>query len=206
MRNPLHFFRKPARETPLHTIALQRMGADDSFTQWSSQYANLQVVWNKCDRSYWLMWLVSNAPKHPKNTEQALVKCACAVTRLVLPHDPGGEDMALKALETVEAWLEGKATQEELWTVAKAAIDGWGAMLPNPYAYAYSAAAATAAAAASAAGGSTVADHVEEAVHAAERATGYCDSYIFRDAALIAKQPAIVKIIRQFLVCPEIKV
>lgn len=51
---------------------------------------------------------------------RAAVAGACACARTVLRHVPAGELRPLRAIETAEAWLEGKATSQDAHEAANA--------------------------------------------------------------------------------------
>lgn len=92
---------------------LKEMDACQEAVEWASAFGSLQEAWDNCSRADWMLWLVEYAPAHPANTQQQIVRLACAIARTALSYIPDGEMRPLQAIETAEAWAEGKKTKED---------------------------------------------------------------------------------------------
>ena len=78
----------------------------------------LSLIWERCDRGDWLLWLAGRA--EVKREVVVLACCRCA--RLALPFAEGTEAVSRKTIEVAEAWTRGEATIEEVRTAADAAV------------------------------------------------------------------------------------
>jgi len=63
-----------------------------------------QALWNKCERGDWMLWLIGEIDPDRKR----LVLTACKCARLALKCVKKGDNRPLKAIETAEAWANGK--------------------------------------------------------------------------------------------------
>ena len=78
---------------------------------------SLREAWTTCERGDWLLWLAAKIDIDRK----IIVRAACDCARTALKYVKEGETRPLKAIETAEAWCEGKATIEEVRAAAYAA-------------------------------------------------------------------------------------
>lgn len=189
----------------LHVKQLKALNACSAAVKWAARFPTLQAAWYNCERSDWLLWLVRSAPPHPANTKQQIIKCACAIARTVLHLVPEVELQSLRAIETAEAWVEGKATKNECGTAADAAV----CVIYNAAADANVAAADAAyfaiAGAYFAVTGAPYDIVANAAADAAYFATIYDASTAAADAdAITIKRREIANIVRQYLACPDI--
>jgi hypothetical protein len=79
--------------------------------KWASQYDSLQAAWDACPRGDWMGWLLDRLEVDKKQK----AKLCCMHARLTLPytHDPHVQH----TIEVVEAWVEGKATEQDVQAV-----------------------------------------------------------------------------------------
>src|SRR5690606_3193359 len=81
---------------------------------------DLRQAWEQCERADWLLWLAGRIGVDRK----MLVRAACRCVRESLPifeQCCPGDDRPRKAIETAEAWCEGRATLAVLRKAAHAA-------------------------------------------------------------------------------------
>ena len=78
-----------------------------------------KTAWAKCERADWMLWLAGRLEIDRK----VLVLCACDVAETALKHIPDGEDRPAKAIEAARAWVDGKATIQEVREARKSAYD-----------------------------------------------------------------------------------
>ena len=102
-----------------------------------------QALWNKCERGDWMLWLIGEIDPDRKR----LVLTACKCARLALKCVKKGDNRPLKAIETAEAWANGKkgVSLQDVKDAAAYAADAADAAHAAAYA-AYAANAANAAA------------------------------------------------------------
>ena len=167
------------------TDVLTDVGACSDAVAFGRQHKTFRAAWLACERPDWLLWWAAKCIGEPGSTaHKQLVRVACACARTALPHVKAGETRPLKAVETAEAWCDGKATLAEVRSAASAyAADAYAddaAAAYAAYAAAYAAYAADAAtyaatdAAAHAAAYATYATYA--AAHAAADAATYADA------------------------------
>ena len=77
----------------------------------------LTEAWSTCERGDWMLWYAAKINIDRK----LLVKAACACARLSLRFVPSGEERPRIAIETAEAWAEGKASLNDVETASYAA-------------------------------------------------------------------------------------
>ncbi len=101
------------------TEKLVKLGACSGAVEWCRDYKTFKQAWDTCNRLDWLLWLI-----YKKKGRKVVVRLACQYARLSLPYttDPVAEN----TIETVEAWIEGKATVQQ---VRKARLVARGAEL-----------------------------------------------------------------------------
>jgi hypothetical protein len=103
---------------------LTDIGACPDAIRWASRYDTLDDAWRKCKRGDWMLWYASRAGAD----HVMIVRAACACARLALPHLPDGEDRPRLAVETTEAWCDGRATLDEVRAArAAAGAAAWAA-------------------------------------------------------------------------------
>ena len=89
---------------------LSDLGASSEAMNWAGD-RTAQQAWDDCERADWLMWWLAKAA----GTEhKQLVRIACACARTALPYVQAGELRPLRAIETAEAWCDGRATIAEV--------------------------------------------------------------------------------------------
>jgi hypothetical protein len=142
------------------------------------QYQTMAEVWDACERPDWLLWVAERLPETPQR-DRALRRIACRAVR----ETPGVWDLltdarSRRAVEVAEAYVEGKASAEDLraaadaaWAATRAAEAAYAAWAARAAAYAATrAAAATAVACAAAyAAADAAADAAAAAAYAAAR-------------------------------------
>ena len=77
----------------------------------------IEEAWSTCERGDWMLWYAAKI----NIDRRLLVRAACACARLALKSVPEGEDRPRIAIETAEAWTEGKASLKDVRTAAFAA-------------------------------------------------------------------------------------
>ena len=97
---------------------LASRGACLSARKWVGK-RTAEKAWRECPRGDWLLWIAAKGGVDRKK----LVLAACACARLSLKYVPKGEKRPLKAIETAEAWCDGKATLAQVRAAAAAAAD-----------------------------------------------------------------------------------
>ena len=75
--------------------------------------------WNSCDRGDWMLWLAGFAL--PPRKYKQLVRAACSCARRGLIAIPASDTRPLRAIETAEAWCEGKISRKRCRATALAA-------------------------------------------------------------------------------------
>jgi hypothetical protein len=111
-----------------------------------------EQLWAQCERADWLLWYAARVGVD----RRAIVRAACACARTVLHLVPEGEERPLSAIETAEAWCDGRATTEQVRYARLAA---------------------------SAAAYAAYADADADAVYAADAAAAYADADADADAS-----------------------
>ena len=130
----------------MNTTKLAKLYPCHEAIKWVRDQKNQQQAWEDCDRGDWMLWLcgkLSGKPGSYKRKKLVLTSCECA--RLSLKYVKKGEIRPLKAIETAEKWVKGKATIEEVRDAAYAAASA-SADAADYAAYAAAAAADAAAA------------------------------------------------------------
>ena len=99
-----------------------------------------QALWNKCERGDWMLWLIGEIDPDRKR----LVLTACKCARLALKCVKKGDNRPLKAIETAEAWANGKkgVSLQDVKDAAAYAADAADAAADAAHAAAYAAHAA----------------------------------------------------------------
>ena len=131
----------------MNTTKLAKLYPCHEAIKWVRDQKNQQQAWEDCDRGDWMLWLcgkLSGKPGSYKRKKLVLTSCECA--RLSLKYVKKGEIRPLKAIETAEKWVKGKATIEEVRDAAYAAASA-SAYAADYAAYAAASASAYAAAA-----------------------------------------------------------
>jgi len=129
---------------------LKSLNAHTKMIEWAKTQPDPQTAWDNCERGDWMLWLLEQlAGDLGSESRKKLVLTACQCARLSLKYIPEGEGRSLKAIETAEAWANGKngVSLEDVKLAADDAAD-----VSIAYAAAYAAYVATDAAAAAAAG------------------------------------------------------
>ena len=98
---------------------LRQHGACDEAREWAKPYDTLQEAWGACDRADWMLWYAEACGMGPIG----LTRAACACARVAVADAPPGEDRPLRAIEVVEAWCDGHATDGEMYAATIAAWD-----------------------------------------------------------------------------------
>lgn len=89
---------------------LEKKDACREAREWAEGKSLLEA-WKRCDRSDWMFWLARRYGRIPKH---AVVAIACDCAKPALKIIPKGETRPAEALKTVRAWLEGKATLDQV--------------------------------------------------------------------------------------------
>ena len=122
---------------------LERLNAFDEALEWA-QGKDLQTFWDTCPRADLLLCLVGRMVGEqgwPTRNEIVLAACDCAET--ALKYVPQCEDRPRTCIETVRAWVEGKASLEAVREArrASASASASAATYASAYAAVYSASA-----------------------------------------------------------------
>ncbi len=147
---------------------LVQIGACQDAREWAGD-RTAEQAWAECDRADWLLWWAAKEGVDRK----LLVRLACQFARTALQFVMPGDQRPLKAIETAEAWCEGKATLEEVRNAADAAYAAASSAAADAAASSAAAASAASYAASSAA---YAAGAAASAAYAAAYAAGavYC--------------------------------
>jgi hypothetical protein len=158
-------------------------------------------MWLECNNPAWLLWYAARNGA----TRHQLVGVACKISRTVLKYVPVGEDRPRICIDTVERWLAGMATIEEVKEASKdsyAVCVGDAAANAAAEATAYAAAGATAYAAVGAAAANAAAKAAAAAYAAAGAAAGA--AYVAAYSARAEQYKLSCSIIREMWpTCPE---
>ena len=103
--------------------ALVKLDACDESREWANGKTYTEA-WDSCDNSEWLLWLLAETDNLSPITNELLI-CRFAREALHLTTDP----RVLACIEVREAWIIGKATDEERKAArdaAEAAVDAAG--------------------------------------------------------------------------------
>jgi len=154
---------------------------------WLRTQPDMETAWLECLRGDWMLWLAGKM----KADKGQLVRAACKCARLALRHVPEGERMPKVAIETAEAWCDGRAAVEDVRAAADAADAAAAAAAAadaaaDAAAAAYVAVAAADAAAYVAAAAAYVAAAAADAAYAAAAAAAADAAYVAADAAAAA--------------------
>lgn len=105
---------------------LEYLDACADAIKWAHGYGSLSAAWAACERADWMLWLASHVwGKRGSRAHRRTVLAACACARMALHCVSNGEDRPLGAIETVERWARGKATDNEIILAKAAAEDAW---------------------------------------------------------------------------------
>jgi hypothetical protein len=130
---------------------LVSLGACEDAREWAKG-KSFADVWNTCERSDWLLWLLAKMKDKPGwATHKQIVSAACDCAELSLKYVEVGEERPRVAIETARKWVRGEATLEEVKKAARKADRAAYAAADYAVAYAASAAYISVAYAASAA-------------------------------------------------------
>ena len=94
---------------------LADIGACPKACKWAGDRTPEQA-WNESPRADWLLWWAGER----EVDRRKLVRAACLCARRALRFVPAEELRPLKAIETAEAWCEGKATPENTTSALRA--------------------------------------------------------------------------------------
>ena len=100
----------------LFSCQLYRLGACYEAIKWVGD-KEFEEAWASCEDMDWMFWLAEKLKVDSKLSIQAACRCARLVLHLVLK----GEERPKRAVETIEAWLEGRASIEEIQAASEAA-------------------------------------------------------------------------------------
>ena len=151
----------------------------------------LTEAWSTCERGDWMLWYAAKINIDRK----LLVKAACACARLSLKFVPDGEQRPRIAIETAEAWAEGKASLNDVETASYATYAA-------AYTYAADAADAAANAAYAAANAAYAAAYV---AYAADAATDAADAAYAADATDATTLRVCAEIVRDMIPLDALK-
>lgn len=70
-----------------------------------------QDIWELCNRGDWMLWAIA-AQGESGFARRTLVSAACECARMNLIGC--SDSRAIKCIETVEAWIKGKATEKQV--------------------------------------------------------------------------------------------
>ena len=155
---------------------VEKLNACSECLAWLKTQPNIETAWRTCERGDWMIGLLRKSGKDIDRKVWVRIACKCA--RLVLHL--AKSDEAKRAIETAEAWLDGKATEIECRAAAEAA-DAAYAYDAADAAYAYAAAADAA-----------------EAVYAYDAAV-YAADAVYAAAAVYAYAADMADIIREYV-------
>ncbi len=112
---------------------LKGLGACDEALEWAKGYSSLKVAWAACKRGDYMFWLWGRTCGKDR---KALVLVLCKCVRLVLKYVPKSESRPLTAIQTIEKWVRGEATMEEVQNAADAAYTAYVSVNTTYAAYA----------------------------------------------------------------------
>jgi len=73
--------------------------------EYAKKFDTLQQAWDDCERSDWMLWLLSKICGQPRSqSRHELVWIACQCARLSLQYVPKNELRPLQAIEAAEGW------------------------------------------------------------------------------------------------------
>jgi hypothetical protein len=74
-----------------------------------------QDIWDAIERPDWALWIAGKAQAEHK----VIVQLACVFARSVLHLVPAGDDRPRRRIETVEAWIRGEASLDDVRTARR---------------------------------------------------------------------------------------
>jgi hypothetical protein len=150
-------------------------------TKWvAAQKGNAQDIWGRCERGDWMLWLAARISADKK----LIITSACLCARTALQYVPASEERPLKCIETVERWVRGEATLDEVRQARENAYAAYDAS--NNAASAAVATAATYAATYAATAADAAANAASAAANAAANATCHAAASTAATAATYA--------------------
>jgi len=88
---------------------LKSLNVSTEAIKWAETQPDPQTAWDNCERGDWMLWLLGKLSDDPySESRKKLVLTACQCARPSLKYIPEGEERPLKAIETAEAWANGK--------------------------------------------------------------------------------------------------
>ncbi len=89
------------------TDKLIKMDACESAVTWCRNYDTFEDAWDACEHIEWLLWLI-----YWKKGHKEVVRLASQYSRIALNYSPN--QVAEHTIGVVEAWLDGKASREQV--------------------------------------------------------------------------------------------
>ena len=91
------------------TTALVKLGACEEAVDWAKDFNSIEDAWKACERGDHMLWLVGKLSGKPGGRKRKrLVLAACGCARLSLKYIPKSEKQPLRAIQTAEAWANGR--------------------------------------------------------------------------------------------------
>jgi hypothetical protein len=90
--------------------------------EWAKQFDDWQILWDKCERGDWMLWLCGKYTLDGESeARKKLVAAACDCAELALKYAKEGEERPRVAIETARKWIKGEATIAEVRSAAESA-------------------------------------------------------------------------------------
>jgi len=116
---PVRFRPKDVEATMRLSTILRRLDACAEARAWAKTQPDLQTAWTNCQRSDWMLWLLSRTGVDRDDPRLRLM--ACDFAEAVLYLVPPNEDRPKQAIAIARKFAIGEATREELSAASDAA-------------------------------------------------------------------------------------
>ena len=105
-----------------HIAYLKKLNACEDAVEWAAEFTTLQKAWDVCERGDWMVWMIAKQSGDPESkSRKKLVLLLCGIVRPVLKFVPEDEKRPLIAIETMEKWVRGEASLQDVRDAASAA-------------------------------------------------------------------------------------
>jgi hypothetical protein len=97
--------------------AIAAMHPCEDARTWLAEFPGTAAqAWLRCPRGDWMLWVAAHAGVE----RRLVVRAACDCARLALRFVPSGEERPRLAIEAVERWCKGEASQDDVRAAAAA--------------------------------------------------------------------------------------
>jgi hypothetical protein len=111
-------------------VQLTELSAPGQFVDWARSCPDLRSCWNKCRSPEYLLWLAARLCTTAEE-RRAVVSCLAELTRRAQPGRHRADPPVERAAHTVETWLRGGASLDDLRAAERGAREAasWSAIV-----------------------------------------------------------------------------